>query len=87
MADLSGKNTVEVNAALDEVDIADGRGSIIVDGGALTGSSQVVDVAERADLVLVVARIGHDTLAEVAVATNLSDAPAAVACTRGSLLG
>lgn len=87
VADLSGKNTVEVNAALDEVDIADGRGSIIVDGGALTGSSQVVDVAERADLVLVVARIGHDTLAEVAVATNLSDAPAAVACTRGSLLG
>lgn len=87
VTDLSGKNTAAVNEALDAVNTADGQASIIVDGGSLTGSSQVIDVAERADQILVVARIGHDTLAEVAVATNLSDAPAAVACTRGGLLG
>lgn len=87
VADLSGKNTVAVNEVLDAVDTGDGLSSVIVDGGSLTGSSQVIDVAERADQVLIVARLAHDTLTEVGVAINLSDVPAAVVCTRGGILG
>lgn len=86
MAELNGKDSAAVKATVDELISSGELGSVIVDGGSLTGSSQVVDIAELADQILVVTRIGHDTLDEVAVTTNLSGAPVAVACTRGALL-
>lgn len=87
IAELTGKDTAAVRTAIDAAIAVEGQISVIVDGGSLTGSSQVIDVAERADQVLVVARIGHDTLAEVGLASNLSAAPVAVACTRAGIFG
>jgi hypothetical protein len=87
VAELAGKDSAAVRSALNAAISVEGHGSVIVDGGSLTGSSQVIDVAERADQILVVARIGYDTVPEVALATNLSEAPVAVACTRGGIFG
>lgn len=66
----------------------DREGVTVVEGGALHDSPALPDAAARAGQIVVAARLGHDTVAELAAVIRAMaqyDAPVAIVCTRAGV--
>jgi hypothetical protein len=82
---FGGMSRDKVHTAVAELIGEDTASSLIIDGGSVSASGQLVDVVDVVGTILVVARIGHDVRDDVAVAVQLastSSAAVAAVCTR-----
>jgi hypothetical protein len=80
-------SSAEVRAKLDAISTDAGQ-ALVIDGGSVATAPQMLAVAERADQIVLVIRIGRDVAAEVEVllhAIRNEDVPVTAICTKGRL--
>ena len=84
--DFGGADREKVRTAVVEAVESGGPKTVIVDGGSVGTSPQVVDIADLATQIVVVVRLGRDVEDDLAVVSELAaahSAPVATVCTRG----